>query len=74
MSNENQNQEQQDIQMEKPRHDKDANYYIDQAIIMIKEQWKDEWLVAGYNGIISLLVYAKESHKYYSQSPKEEKE
>lgn len=48
------------------KHDEDATVYIDGAIKMLKECWADEWCVAGYNGIVSLLRYAKESHQ---QSP-----
>jgi hypothetical protein len=40
----------------------DANIFIDRAIAQIKEDSKEVWPVAGINGILSLLQYAKESH------------
>lgn len=40
----------------------DCNVFIDRAIAMLKDEYKDNFLVAGYNGITSLLQYAKESH------------
>jgi hypothetical protein len=36
-----------------------ASEFIDRAIGMLKKQYKDEWLIAGYNGIVALLGYAK---------------
>lgn len=36
-----------------------ASEFIDRAVAMLKEQYEDKWLVAGYNGIVSLLSYAK---------------
>ena len=50
----------------------DCNVFIDRAIAMLKEIYKDEWLTAGYNGVVSLLQYAKESHTASSQSPVKE--
>lgn len=44
------------------RNKVDANVYIDQAIEMLKEEYKYISLIAGYNGILSQLQYAKESH------------
>ena len=51
--------------MDKPKHSQDANIYIERAIEMMKESQKRESLIADYNGIVSLLSYAKESHTYY---------
>lgn len=42
------------------RNQTDASVWIDRAIQMIKEQ---NLGVAGHNGIVSLLQYAKESHE-----------
>lgn len=47
---------------ETERNKTDANIYIDRAIEMMKDVFRSQELVAGYNGIVSLLRYAKESH------------
>jgi hypothetical protein len=44
------------------RNKVDANIYIDRAIAMLKDESEDNQYIAGYNGIVSLLQYAKESH------------
>ena len=42
----------------------DANTHIDRAISMLKDTGFPTLNVAGYNGVVSLLQYAKESHEY----------
>jgi hypothetical protein len=49
---------------ERPKHDSDATVYIDRAIEMLKEM---NIGVAGYNGVVSLLGYAKQSHRYFGE-------
>ena len=44
------------------RNKVDANIYIDRVIAMLKDESEDNQYIAGYNGIVSLLQYAKESH------------
>lgn len=46
----------------------DCNVFIDRAIEMIKEDYRINrvQLIAGYNGIMSLLQYAKESHSAWA--------
>lgn len=50
-----------------PKHNEDATVYIMRAIAMMKDQpIAKAYTVAGYNGILSLLGYAMESHNYAS--------
>jgi hypothetical protein len=45
--------------------------YIDRAITLLKDMVKDEWLVAGYNGVVSLLAEAKIANQEQEQRIKE---
>lgn len=54
---------------EQVKHNEDANVYINRAIEMLKDEYRNEPMIAGYNGIVSLLTYAKESHSRTTTPP-----
>lgn len=55
--------------IEQQRNDIDACIWIDRAIEMLKElpEIKRSLYAAGYNGVVSLLQYAKDSHNNSKQ-------
>src|SRR4051812_18153656 len=47
----------------------DANIFIDRAIEILKDEYNRKELIAGYNGMVSLLGYAKQSHSASLSQP-----